>query len=249
MIRRVALAAFASVVLLFYAPFLALGYYISGGGELKLPSLSMVATTFLLAAATAVVTIAVAYPAAYYLAKYGSELEFALLTAPLWVGTLLKAYSLQALFVIVENFTRDVFGVDVVLWGTAAGVLVGMVYEYLPYALLTLYAAVEKLSETPVNAARVLGASRLQAFFRVELPLTMPGVAAAFILVFLFAMGEVVMPAVLGAGKVYTFGSYVWDLYFKARDFFSGSVLSLFLAALSLLATYVVVRTIRSISI
>jgi spermidine/putrescine transport system permease protein len=128
-------------------------------------------------------------------------------------------------------------------------VLVGMVYEYLPYALLTLYAAVEKLSESPVNAARVLGASRLQAFFRVELPLTMPGVAAAFILVFLFAMGEVVMPAVLGAGKVYTFGSYVWDLYFKARDFFSGSVLSLVLAALSLLATYVVVRTIRSISI
>jgi spermidine/putrescine transport system permease protein len=103
MIRRVALAAFASVVLLFYAPFLALGYYISGGGELKLPSLSMVATTFLLAAVTAVVAIAVAYPAAYYLAKYGSELEFALLTAPLWVGTLLKAYSLQVLFVIVEN--------------------------------------------------------------------------------------------------------------------------------------------------
>jgi len=243
MIRRVALAAFASVVLLFYAPFLALGYYLSGGGELKLQSLSMVATTFLLAAVTAVVAIAVAYPAAYYLAKYGSELEFALLTAPLWVGTLLKAYSLQALFVIVEKFT------GVVLWGTAVGVLVGMVYEYLPYALLTLYAAVEKLSESPVNAARVLGASRLQAFFRVELPLTMPGVAAAFILVFLFAMGEVIMPAVLGAGKVYTFGSYVWDLYFKARDFFSGSVLSLFLAALSLLATYVVVRTIRSISI
>jgi spermidine/putrescine transport system permease protein len=243
MIRRVALAAFASVVLLFYAPFLALGYYISGGGELKLPSLSMVATTFLLAAATAVVAIAVAYPAAYYLAKYGSELEFALLTAPLWVGTLLKAYSLQVLFVIVEKFT------GVVLWGTAAGVLVGMVYEYLPYALLTLYAAVEKLSEAPVNAARVLGASRLQAFLRVELPLTMPGIAAAFILVFLFAMGEVIMPAVLGAGKVYTFGSYVWDLYFKARDFFSGSVLSLILAALSLLATYVVVRTIRSISI
>lgn len=243
MIRRVALAAFASVVLLFYVPFLALGYYISGGGELKLPSLSMVATTFLLAAATAVVAIAVAYPAAYYLAKYGSELEFALLTAPLWVGTLLKAYSLLALFAIVERFT------GVVLWGTAAGVLVGMVYEYLPYALLTLYAAVEKLSESPVNAARVLGASRLQAFFRVELPLTMPGVAAAFILVFLFAMGEVVMPAVLGAWKVYTFGSYVWDLYFKARDFFSGSVLSLVLTALSLLATYVVVRTIRSISI
>jgi spermidine/putrescine transport system permease protein len=134
---------------------LALGYYISGGGELKLPSLSMVATTFLLAAATAVVAIAVAYPAAYYLAKYGSELEFALLTAPLWVGTLLKAYSLLALFAIVEKFT------GVVLWGTAAGVLVGMVYEYLPYALLTLYAAVEKLSESPVNAARVLGASRL----------------------------------------------------------------------------------------
>ncbi len=122
-------------------------------------------------------------------------------------------------------------------------------YEYLPYALLTLYAAVEKVSETPVNAARVLGASRLQAFLRVELPLTMPGVVAAFILIFLFAMGEVIMPAVLGAWKVYTFGSYVWDLYFKARDIFSGSVVSILLTGLSLLATYVVVRTIRSFSI
>jgi spermidine/putrescine transport system permease protein len=243
MIRRVALVAFASVVLLFYIPFLALGYYVTGGGELKMPSLSMVTTTFLLAALTAVVSIAVAYPAAYYLAKWGSELEFALVTAPLWVGTLLKAYSLLVLFAIVKEYT------GLALWGTAAGVLLGMVYEYLPYALLTLYAAIEKLSESPVNAARVLGASRLQAFLRVELPLSMPGVAAAFILVFLFAMGEVIMPAVLGAWKVYTFGSYVWDLYFKARDIFSGSVMSLILAALSLLATYVVVRTIRSLSL
>jgi spermidine/putrescine transport system permease protein len=203
----------------------------------------MVTTTFHLAALTAVVSVAVAYPAAYYLAKRGSELEFALVTAPLWVGTLLKAYSLLVLFAIIEERT------GLALWGTAAGVLLGMVYEYLPYALLTLYAAIEKLSESPVNAARVLGASRLQAFLRVELPLSMPGVAAAFVLVFLLAMGEVIMPAVLGAGKVYTFGSYVWDLYFKARDIFSGSVLSLILAALSLLATYVVVRTIRSLSL
>jgi spermidine/putrescine transport system permease protein len=243
MIRRVALVAFASVVLLFYIPFLVLGYYVTGGGELKMPSLSMVTTTFHLAALTAVVSVAVAYPAAYYLAKRGSELEFALVTAPLWVGTLLKAYSLLVLFAIIEERT------GLALWGTAAGVLLGMVYEYLPYALLTLYAAIEKLSESPVNAARVLGASRLQAFLRVELPLSMPGVAAAFVLVFLLAMGEVIMPAVLGAGKVYTFGSYVWDLYFKARDIFSGSVLSLILAALSLLATYVVVRTIRSLSL
>jgi len=243
MIREVALAAFASVLLLFYVPFLALGYYIAGGGELRLPSPSLVLTTFGLAALTAAVSIAVAYPAAYYLAKRGSELEFALLIAPLWVGTLLKAYSLLVLFAIVERFT------GVALWGSALGVLVGMVYEYLPYALLTLYAAVEKVSETPVNAARVLGASRLQAFLRVELPLTMPGVVAAFILIFLFAMGEVIMPAVLGAWKVYTFGSYVWDLYFKARDIFSGSVVSILLTGLSLLATYVVVRTIRSFSI
>ncbi|ABP50555.1 MULTISPECIES: ABC transporter permease [Pyrobaculum] len=243
MIKKVALVAFAAVVLLFYAPFLALGYYMSGGGVLKLPSTSMLATTFMLALVTAAIAIALAYPAAYYLAKRGNELEFALLIAPLWVGTLLKAYSLLVVFSVVERFT------GIVLWGTALGVVVGMVYEYFPYAVLTLYAAIEKLSETPTQAARVLGASRAQTFLRVELPLTMPGVVAAFILIFLFAMGEVIMPAVLGAWKVYTVGSYIWDLYFKARDFLSGSVLSLLLAALSLLATYVVVKTIRSFSI
>lgn len=243
MIRGVALAALASVVLLFYVPFLALGVYITGGGELRTPPLSMIAVTFLLAGATAAISIALAYPAAYYLAKRGSELEFALLVAPLWVGTLLKAYSLLALFSIIERFA------GVVLWGTAWGVLIGMVYEYLPYAILTLYAAVEKLSETAVNAARTLGASRMQAFLRVELPLTAPGIIAAFILIFLFAVGEVIMPAVLGAGKVYTVGSYIWDLYFKARDIFSGSVLSMLLAGLSLLATYVVIRTVRSVSL
>ncbi|MCX8136091.1 ABC transporter permease [Pyrobaculum aerophilum] len=243
MIKKLALTAFASAILLFYVPFLALGYYLSEGGLLKLPSLSMVATTFLLAGLTAVISIALAYPAAYYLAKRGSELEFALLIAPLWVGTLLKAYSLLVLFTIIERYT------GIVLWGSILGVLVGMIYEYFPYALLTLYAAIEKLSETPVHAARVLGASRIEAFLRVELPLTMPGVVAAFILIFLFALGEVIMPAVLGGWKVYTFGSYIWDLYFKARDIFSGSILSLLLAGLSLLATYLVVRTIRSFSL
>jgi len=243
MIKEVALAGLAAVVFLFYLPFLALGYYAVGGGELKTPPLSMLTTTFLLAAATAVVSIALAYPAAYYLAKRGTELEFALLVAPLWIGTLLKAYSLLTLFAIVEKFA------GLRLWGSPLGVLVGMVYEYLPYSLLTIYAAVEKLSETPVNAARVLGASRLQAFLRVELPLTMPGVVAAFVLVFLLALGEVIMPAVLGAGKVYTFGSYIWDLYFKSRDFYNGSILSLALSGLSLLATYVVVRAIRTFSI
>ncbi|ACB40745.1 ABC transporter permease [Pyrobaculum neutrophilum] len=243
MIKKIAAVSFAVVVLLFYAPFLALGYYITEGGELRLPSLSMVASTLLLAATAAAISIAVAYPAAYYLAKRGTELEFALLTAPLWVGTLLKAYSLLVLYAVLEKT------VGVALWGQPLGVLVGMVYEYLPYSLLTLYASAEKLSESPVHAARALGASRIQAFLRVELPLTLPGVAAAFILVFLFAAGEVIMPAVLGAWKVYTFGNYIWDLYFKARDIFSGSVLSLMLTGMSLLATYIVVRTIRSLSI
>lgn len=243
MIRRVALASFAAVVLLFYVPFFALGVYMAEGGDLRAPPLATILTTFLLAGLSAAVCIALAYPAAYYLAKRGSELEFALLVAPLWIGTLLKAYSLLTVFVVLERLT------GLALWGTALGVLVGMVYEYLPYALLTLYAAVEKVSESPVNAARVLGASRLQAFLRVEFPLTLPGVVAAFVLVFLLAVGEVIMPAVLGAGKVYTFGLYVWDLYFKARDIFSGGVLSLMLAGLSLLATYFVIRTVRSFSV
>ncbi|MFN3803796.1 MAG: ABC transporter permease [Pyrobaculum sp.] len=239
MIRRVAFTALAAVILLFYLPFAAFLYYISEGGPLRLPGLQTVASTLLLAAGTAVISIALAYPAAYYLARRGSELEFALLVAPLWVGTLLKAYSLLAIFVIVERHA------GLALWGTPLGVLIGMVYEYFPYALLTLYAAVEKVTEAPINAARVLGASRLQTFLRVELPLTAPGIVAAFVLVFLFAVGEVIMPVVLGAGKVYTFGNYVWDLYFKSRDVLSGGVLSMALAGLSLLATLLVVRTVR----
>ena len=243
MIRRIALASFLAVVFLFYVPFAALGIYMSEGGELRAPPLSVMATSFLLAGAAAAVCIALAYPAAYYLAKRGTALEFAVLVAPLWVGTLLKAYSLLTVFIVLERVT------GFALWGTALGVLVGMVYEYLPYALLTIYAAVEKVSESPINAARVLGASRLQTFIRVEFPLTLPGVVAAFILVFLLAVGEVIMPAVLGAGKVYTFGLYVWDLYFKARDILSGGVLSLLLAGFSLLATFFVVRTVRSWSV
>ncbi len=238
MIRKIALSTLAAVVLLFYLPFAAFLHFTTGG-ELRLPTAGVVVTTLLLAVATAALAIALAYPAAYYLARRGSELEFALLVAPLWVGTLLKAYSLLVVFVLVERY----FGLS--LWGTPAGVLVGMVYEYFPYALLTLYAAVEKLTEGPINAARVLGASKMQTFLRVELPLTTPGVVAAFVLIFLFALGDVIMPAVLGAGKVYTFGSYVWDLYFKARDILSGGVMSTALAGLSLLATYVVFRTVR----
>ena len=241
-IREIASAALFTTILLFYLPLIPVIYFAISGGELKLP-LKIILNTLALAGATAITTTVIAYPVAYYLSKAGKPYEFTLVLAPLWIGVLIKSFAILSLYNLMFHYLH----VDV--YGTFIGVLIAMIYEYLPYSILLLYASISRISSEYIDAARNLGASRIEAFLRVELPLSMPGIISSIIFVLLLAMGEMVIPATLGGNKIYTVGLYIWDLYFKSRAFAPASALALILSVLASVSALLIFRKIRGLAL
>jgi spermidine/putrescine transport system permease protein len=118
-----------------------------------------------------------------------------------------------------------------------------LVYGYLPFMVLPLYAAVERIDHSLIEAARDLYASGPRAFWKVTWPLSRPGVVAGSILVFIPTLGEYVTPEILGGSKTTMLGSYIVRQFLSARDWPFGSALSLVVMLVMLTATVVYFRT------
>jgi spermidine/putrescine transport system permease protein len=122
-------------------------------------------------------------------------------------------------------------------------VVIGLVYGYLPFMVLPLYAAIERIDHSLIEAARDLYASGAHAVWRVTWPLSRPGLVAGSILVFIPALGEYVTPEILGGSKTTMLGSYIVRQFLSARDWPFGSALSLVVMTVMLAATVVYFRT------
>jgi spermidine/putrescine transport system permease protein len=120
----------------------------------------------------------------------------------------------------------------------------GMVYSYLPFMVLPLYAALEKFDISLKEAAQDLGASRWHTFWRVTFPLSMPGVIAGSILVFIPSAGEFVIPNLLGGSQTVMMGNLIQQQFLQARDWAFGSALSVMLAVLLLGAIMFYIRKV-----
>lgn len=187
------------------------------------------------ALATTLATLLVAAPAAYYIAFMveGDEAKNRLLvafTVPMLVNFLLRAYALMNIFSLIG------------LANTLTGMVIGMVYEYLPYMLLPIYSTFERIEKRLLEAAETLGARPWQTTIRITLPLAAPGIAAGVILVFLMSLTEFVVPAMLGGVYGYTVGYLIWDLFLKYRNWAVGSALAFLVTLTSLAAVYVYVK-------
>jgi spermidine/putrescine transport system permease protein len=122
----------------------------------------------------------------------------------------------------------------------------GMVYSYLPFMILPLYASLEKFDARLKEAAHDLGATRWQAFWRVTFPMSLPGVIAGSILVFIPSAGEFVIPDLLGGSKVLMTGNLIQQQFLNARDWAFGSALAVLLGVLMLGAITLYIRKIGS---
>ena len=120
----------------------------------------------------------------------------------------------------------------------------GMTYSYLPFMILPLYAALERFDIRLKEAAKDLGATRWQTFWRVTLPLSMPGLIAGSILVFIPAAGEFVIPDLLGGSRTVMTGNLIQQQFLQARDWAFGSALSVMLAVLMLAAIMFYIRRV-----
>ena len=214
--------------------------------------LEIIVRTFVIAAITTVLCFALGYPLAYFIVFKGRRWRnvlILLVMVPFWTSLLIRAYSWVVILSGngIANKTLQFLGIidePATLIFTSQAVLMGMVYSYLPFMILPLYASLEKFDTRLKEAAKDLGASRWQTFWKVTFPLSMPGVIAGSILVFIPSAGEFVIPQLLGGSRTVMTGSLIQSQFGSARDWAFGSALSVMLAALLLAAILFYVRRV-----
>ncbi|MGH9054057.1 MAG: ABC transporter permease [Acidimicrobiia bacterium] len=195
-----------------------------------------------LAALATIICLLIGYPFAYYIATRTPRVRNVLLVlvmVPFWTNFLVRTYAWRVILGSGGPWSQLTEAVGLgetrVLFSNTA-IMIGLVYGFLPFMVLPLYAAIERLDWDLVEAARDLYASGLQAFRRVTLPLSRPGIIAGSILVFVPSVGAYVTPELLGGANTTMLGSYVARQFLSARDWPFGSALSLLMMAVMLAA-------------
>jgi spermidine/putrescine transport system permease protein len=202
-----------------------------------------------LAAATTIICLLLGYPFAYYIATRGPVVRNVLLILvliPFWSNFLVRTYAWRVLLGSegpVSQLTQLLGLGETRLLFTTTAVLVGLVYGYLPFMVLPLYAAIERIDWSLVEAGRDLYATGWHAFRRITWPLSRPGVIAGSVLVFIPTLGAYVTPEILGGARTTLLGSFVVSQFLAARNWPFGSALSVAILAVMLGATMVYFRT------
>lgn len=173
-----------------------------------------------------IITLLIGYPMAYMIARAPANrrnLLLMLVVLPFWTSFLLRVYAWIGFLKgngVINNFLMSIGVIDVplVMLQTDFAVYVGIVYTYLPFMILPLYANLIKLDESLLEASSDLGATPAVTFLTVTLPLSISGIIAGSMLVFIPAVGEFVIPALLGGPDTLMIGSVLWNEFFANRD-------------------------------
>ena len=203
------------------------------------------------AIATTILSIAIAYPMAYAIARYGGRrkaLLLVLVMLPFWTSWVIRTYAWMILLRDngVLNGVLGAFGLGPVsILNTDVAVILGMTYGFLPFTILPLYVAIDRLDPNLVQAARDLYANGRGAFLHVTLPLTMPGVVAAAILTFIPTMGDFVTPDLLGGAQTTTIAKVIQNAFLSSRDWPFGSALGFVMIVITILGTLAGLRFLR----
>lgn len=205
--------------------------------------------SLILAFQTTFLTIVVGYPLAYFVARAPAKqrnLYLFLILVPLWTNFVIRIYA-WIMILRTQGVLNSLLGGLLGLFGlsftplemlyTPGAVLVGLVYEFLPFMILPMYTSLEKIDGSLFEAAADLGANALRTFLRVTLPLSMPGMVAGTILVFIPVMGNFIVSDILGGRQVILVGNLIQRQFLDARDPTFGSAASIILMAMTLVVT------------
>ncbi len=201
-----------------------------------------------LAILTTVICLVISYPFAYFLSTRSPTVRNVMLVfvmIPFWTNFLVRNYAWRVILGNDGTLTKITeaigLGEQELLFSQTAVVL-GLVYGYMPFMILPLYAAIERIDHRLLEASRDLYANGFQSFRHVLLPLSMPGVIAGSILCFVPSLGAYVTPEILGGAKTTLLGSYIVTQFLTARNWPFGAALSFVLMAIMLTATIVYFR-------
>ena len=187
--------------------------------------------TLVMASVGTVLTIAVGYPLAYWMARYLTTykmLALLLVVVPFWTSFLIRTYALKIILDPNGYLARDL-GINILY--TKYAVAVGLVYNYLPLFILPVFASLERMDWTLIEAATDLGARPFAAFREITLRLTLPGVVTGALLVFIPMTGEYIIPNILSGGNYELVGNVIGDQFNQAQNQPFGSALSITLMA------------------
>lgn len=192
---------------------------------------------------TTLICLAIGYPFAYFMARSPKHLQpmlLMLIMLPFWTSFLLRIYAWKTLLVnngVINNALLSLGVIDAPLemMNTPFSLLVGMVYSYLPFMILPLYANLSKLDLRYLEAAADLGTSPFKTFWLITIPLSKAGIIAGSMLVFIPAVGEYVIPELLGGPNTLMIGRVLWDEFFSNNDWPMASAVAVVMILLIML--------------
>jgi len=202
---------------------------------------------------TTILSLVIGYPIAYWISRHGGSHKILLLILvmlPFWTSYLIRTYAWM--IILRDNGVANsvlmglgITGDPIPFLNTDFSVVLGMVYGFLPFAILPLFVSIDRLDDNLVQASRDLYATGRGAFLHVILPLTMPGIVAAAVLTFIPAMGDYVTPDLLGGAQTSTIAKVVQVLFTSGRDWPYGSALGFLLMVITLAGTLFAIRSLR----
>jgi spermidine/putrescine transport system permease protein len=212
--------------------------------------LKIFARSFKIAGITTVVSLLLGYPMAYWIATRSPKwrnILLLLLMIPYWTNFLVRTYAWILILRDSGLINSLLMGWGVIteplpLFGNDFAIIIGLVYGWFPSMVLPCYAAIERLDFSLVEAAQDLYANELRAFARVVIPITMPGIIAGSILVFIPSLGAYVTPDLLGGAKSVMIGNVIQSQFLSVRDLPFGSAFSFVLMVIMLGATLIYFR-------
>ncbi|MFY7806404.1 MAG: ABC transporter permease [Limnoraphis robusta] len=204
-----------------------------------------------LAALTTLVCLIIAYPLAFFIVTRSARwrnLLLVLVIIPFWTNFLVRTYAWIVILGnegVINSVLKSLQLIDqpLTLLFTPFAVIIGLIYGYLPFMILPLYATLERLDFALIEAAQDLGANDLRSFVRVVFPLTQRGIIAGSILVFIPALGAFITPDILGGAKTLMLGNLIQNQFLQARNWPFGSALSMILMGIILIPVLIYFQT------
>ncbi|HCH1193004.1 TPA: spermidine/putrescine ABC transporter permease PotB [Vibrio parahaemolyticus] len=206
--------------------------------------------SFYMAIIATLLCLIIGYPFAYIVAKMPEKWRpfmLFLVIVPFWTNSLIRTYGLKIVLGTQGILNKSLMAMDIIdkplrLMYTETAVMIGLVYILLPFMILPLYSAIEKLDDTYIEAAKDLGASKLQTITKVILPLTMPGIIGGCLLVLLPALGMFYISDLLGGAKNLLIGNVIKSQVLNARDWPFGAATSIALTIAMAIMLYAYYR-------
>lgn len=200
-----------------------------------------------------VLTLTIAYPVAYFLAFTDSEhksLLVLLTVLPFWINIVIRTYAWRLILGrrgVVNYFLVDLFGVmgqpgDYLF--SQQAIVLGLVHVFLPFMLLPIYTSLNHFDREQIEAAKNLGANKLQAFYEVTLPQSLPGVAAGVAIVYVLAFGSFVVPLLLGGSRNIMIANIISEMFGEFQAWGDGSAMAVIVTAISLTLVFVFNRLV-----